>query len=323
MFNFLWQIILLIIVLGGVIAYFGNYIGKYIGKRRLTVFNLRPRYTATLITILAGILIAFSTAGVLLLVSQDARTALLGLDKLKNEIDLRTVELKAANDNLVKKTRELAEIERELAGVRREVKAAREGQVLFRVGDIISLSLIKGGPEKEKLDAGLQAILAAAETNVRRSGVRSSDKLIELSMEDYDQAVYGLLNQSKIFIVKLTAARNVLWGETIPAQIDLLENKLVYKSGEEIASRDLHKGLTVAQAEEEITQLLRSVHQAARDAGILPDATGSLGSIPYSQISDLAKKIASARRSVTLKVFASQDIYLIGPLDIRFKIVSK
>lgn len=43
-----------ILILGGVIATVGDRLGTRVGKARLTLFNLRPRKTATLITILTG-----------------------------------------------------------------------------------------------------------------------------------------------------------------------------------------------------------------------------------------------------------------------------
>ena len=70
-------------------------------------------------------------------------------------------------------------------------------------------------------------------------------------------------------------------------------------------------------------KLLRTSHQSAREAGVLPGPTGSLGSIPYSQIFDLAKKIKSLNRKVNLKVLAAKEIYTIGPLEVKFKISYK
>lgn len=46
--------VLLIVVVGGVIAYFGDWLGRRIGKKRLSMFGLRPRNTAALFTVLAG-----------------------------------------------------------------------------------------------------------------------------------------------------------------------------------------------------------------------------------------------------------------------------
>lgn len=334
MFSFALQVIALLLVIGGLIAYIGNYVGRYIGRRRLTLFNLRPRYTATAITVISGVLIAVSTLLVLLAVSQDARTAFLGLEKLKGQISDKTKELSAANETLARVDQELAATQAKLDAAKaeitglqkvrnslnREVRAARQGEVLFRNGEVISLSLIQAGPDKGKIEAGLNRILADADASLRRQGVKAAAPLIKVDRDEFNQTVYDLISASKIFIVKLTADRNALWGEQVPASFELLENKLIYSDGQEIASAVIAPGLTSAQAEQEITKALQAARQTAQAAGVLPDASGSLGSVPYSQIFDLAKKIKGSAKKQVLKILAKNDIYTIGPLGIQFKV---
>ena len=71
-----WLLILSIIILAGVIAYLGDILGRRIGKRKLSLFKLRPRYTAVLVSVITGILIAAITLLILSVASQDVRTAL-------------------------------------------------------------------------------------------------------------------------------------------------------------------------------------------------------------------------------------------------------
>ena len=51
-------LIVAILLLGGVIATLGDRIGTKVGKARLSLFNLRPRKTATLVTVITGSLIS-------------------------------------------------------------------------------------------------------------------------------------------------------------------------------------------------------------------------------------------------------------------------
>src|SRR5205807_5436908 len=53
--------ILLLLVLCGFIAYIGDLLGRRLGKKRLSVFGLRPKHTAILLTIVTGVLIASVT----------------------------------------------------------------------------------------------------------------------------------------------------------------------------------------------------------------------------------------------------------------------
>jgi len=320
MLPFALQVMLILLLLGAAIAYIGNYVGRLIGKRRLTLFNLRPRYTSTIITVISGILIALTTMASLLLISQDARTALLGLEQLKNQISQKSRQLAEANRALEEKLRQQLELEKTLKKLHREVEISRQGQVIFKVGEIITISLIQAGPEKTKLGAGLKQILSAADTYIRSLGVKSKKHLIYLPPEDFDQTVNDLLGENKSYIVKLISTRNALWGEEIPARFELAENNLIYKEGEEIGGLDIPAGLSVPEMEQEILRLLKTSHQAARDAGVLPDLSGSMGSIPYSQIVDLAKKIKTSNKAVRLNALTRKDIYTIGPLEVKFVI---
>ena len=320
MLPFALQVILLLLLLGAAIAYIGNYVGRVIGKRRLTLFNLRPRYTSTIITVISGILIALTTVAALLLISQDARTALLGLEQLKREISQKSHQLAEANRALEEKLKQQRELEKTLKKLSREIEISRQGQVIFKVGDTITVSLIQAGPEKPKLEAGLKQILSAADTYIRSLGVKSKKHLIYLPPEEFDQTVNDLLVGNKSYIIKLISTRNALWGEEIPARFEAAENNLIDKAGEAIASRDIPPGLSAPAIEQEILKLLNLSHQTGRDAGVLPDLSGSMGSIPYSQIVDLAKKVKLYKKVVQLKALARKDIYTIGPLEIEFVI---
>ncbi|MGB9613613.1 MAG: DUF3084 domain-containing protein [Candidatus Margulisiibacteriota bacterium] len=325
---------LLLLLLGGIIAYLGNYIGRYIGKRRLTIFGLRPRYTATAIAVFSGVLIAFFTLLILLLVSQDARMAIFGLEELRKEIKIKSEELektnflmqekllaqKALEEKLRRAKEELKSIQVAKEKLRREVLISRHGQILFKIGEVVTQSLIQGGPERTKIETGLRQILSAADANLRSFGVKSEKHLIYMSPENFEEAVSLLLKESRIYIVRLIATRNVLWGEEIPARFEILENNLIYKEGAEIAAGEILPNLTIAEIEQEIMKLLQASHQAARGAGILPDIMGSVGSIPYLQISEVAKKIKANDRKVILRVVAAGDIYRIGPLEVKFKL---
>src|SRR3989442_7216330 len=74
-----------LIALSGGIALVGNAVGRGIGRRRLSLFGLRPRYTAQLITVVTGMLITLLTLVVVLLISAQARVALFRLNEVLQE----------------------------------------------------------------------------------------------------------------------------------------------------------------------------------------------------------------------------------------------
>ena len=50
-------LIIVLVITGGCIAFIGDRLGSKIGKKRLSLFGLRPRHTSILVTILTGVTI--------------------------------------------------------------------------------------------------------------------------------------------------------------------------------------------------------------------------------------------------------------------------
>jgi uncharacterized protein (DUF3084 family) len=85
-----YVLILAVLMLGGVIATLGDRIGMRVGKARLSLFNLRPRQTATVVSIATGGVISASTLALLFGVSSQLRTGVFELGKI--QADLATAE---------------------------------------------------------------------------------------------------------------------------------------------------------------------------------------------------------------------------------------
>ena len=80
------RLMFLLAVMGGLIAYIADKLGSKIGKKKLSVFGLRPHDTSVLLTVLSGVLISLLSIGILAISSESARTALFGMEKLQNEL---------------------------------------------------------------------------------------------------------------------------------------------------------------------------------------------------------------------------------------------
>jgi uncharacterized protein (DUF3084 family) len=112
-------LILAILVLGGVIAASGDRIGTRVGKARLTLFSLRPRQTATLVTIITGCSIAASTLGILFAASEQLRTGVFDLNRIQKK-------LSRTRDDLTEAIEQKNQIESELVKVRSEQSDAQK-----------------------------------------------------------------------------------------------------------------------------------------------------------------------------------------------------
>jgi uncharacterized protein (DUF3084 family) len=94
-------LIAVLVITGGAIAFIGDRLCTKIGKKRLSIFGLRPRHTSIVITIFTGIVITTLTFGVMAAASENVRTALFGLEELN-----RTMQ--ETKDNLLHTQADLA-----------------------------------------------------------------------------------------------------------------------------------------------------------------------------------------------------------------------
>jgi len=68
-----YLLIAAMVLIGGLVAFVADSLGRRIGKKRLSFMGLRPRYTATLITVGAGVLIPLLTILAIYVLSSDVR----------------------------------------------------------------------------------------------------------------------------------------------------------------------------------------------------------------------------------------------------------
>ena len=88
-------VVLFITVLAGAIAYAGDRVGHQIGRKRLTLFNIRPRYTSTIIAVGTGMLIALVVTLAAIFASTEVRTAIFRINTIGQQIDALTAQEKA------------------------------------------------------------------------------------------------------------------------------------------------------------------------------------------------------------------------------------
>ncbi|MFY9203440.1 MAG: DUF3084 domain-containing protein [Limnochordia bacterium] len=81
-----FTLIFILAFIGGVIAYIGDKIGMKVGRKRLTLFGLRPKYTGIVITIVTGIFISLASIIILAIASDDVRTALFRMKEIQETL---------------------------------------------------------------------------------------------------------------------------------------------------------------------------------------------------------------------------------------------
>jgi uncharacterized protein (DUF3084 family) len=170
-------LILLVLLLSGLIATMGDRIGTKVGKARLSLFNLRPKKTAVLVTILTGMLISASTMGLLLLVSRGMRDRLLNFEKIRLELrrdaEAAQSQLGKANTELEKANTDKVEVQKQLQQVKRERQRV---QVELRR---INTSL-KGAIARQQQTEALRQRVEQQRNQIQGQLIRVSDQAFAL-----------------------------------------------------------------------------------------------------------------------------------------------
>jgi uncharacterized protein (DUF3084 family) len=159
-------LILALLVLGGVLSTLGDRLGSKVGKARLSLFNLRPRKTAVVITALTGSLISAMSLGLMLLVSERLRVGLFELDQLQDRLrnsrealSARQADLQRSNTALERNRQELHTNQKELARSRIERNRALQGrQAAIASERKVTLALTRAHQRVNELRRELQPL---------------------------------------------------------------------------------------------------------------------------------------------------------------------
>ncbi|MDJ0673991.1 MAG: DUF3084 domain-containing protein [Calothrix sp. MO_167.B42] len=93
-------LIVAILILGGAIATAGDRIGTRVGKARLSLFKMRPKKTAVLITIITGTLVSASTLGILFAADEGLRKGVFELDDIQRDLRKKREQLRNTTQQL-------------------------------------------------------------------------------------------------------------------------------------------------------------------------------------------------------------------------------
>jgi uncharacterized protein (DUF3084 family) len=230
-----WILILALLILGGVLSTLGDRLGSKVGKARLSLFRLRPKKTAVVITVLTGSLISAVSLGLMLLVSERLRTGLFELDRLETRLQQsRTAlqgsqkalaqaqegqqqvqqELGQAEQRVTSLRRELAPLQAERDRLSREVQH-RDAEIRRTEAELAALSrrITAGEQELEDLEKNLIA-LRQGDVVIPSGEALASAKVTLKRPAQAREVINALLQQAN-----LTAFRRVLPGEPPRRQI--------------------------------------------------------------------------------------------------------
>ncbi|HEY5348222.1 MAG TPA: DUF3084 domain-containing protein [Candidatus Lustribacter sp.] len=228
-------VVVIIIVLAGAIAYVGDRVGHQVGRKRLTLFGLRPKYTSTIVAVGTGMLIALIVTMGALAASSYVRTAFFRLGTLSSRIN----ELQAQE---LSQKKELEQTRSGSLAVPRLTLIANTAWTF----DLAKSDADQLGDFGRFFDAVVRIAnqqLATPAVGLRKYTHKSSEPAIRAELQDYLRKTRELTPDSNVTVLFLpVASQNLFRGEVISFSFQAFEDKRLAKDGETLASIDITGG---------------------------------------------------------------------------------
>lgn len=296
-------IIAIIAIMGGAIAYIGDKLGTKVGKKKLSMFGLRPKHTSIIVTIVTGILISATTLGFMTAVSWDVRTALFGMEELKaellnltTEVTSKTTELEASRAALDAKNAEYAAI---------STKVKQTAEQLTQIMD----ELTKVTAERDRTIAALttlQADYAVAQSDL--VSYQENIKNLQAIKDELDQRVAGLtsqigdLNTAKTALQTDVDRLNELTSNLKQGLQIVRRGTVVFRAGEMLSTSIVRGGQSQEDTIKELGGVIYNTNQHILDKLNITDKKLEILWIATSEFNQAAKQIAETNQEVIVRI---------------------
>ena len=312
-----YTLILAILILGGIIATLGDRIGTKVGRARLSMFNLRPRDTATLVTIATGGMISASTLGILLLLSGQLRDGLFRLESIRSELSSSQeqkqkieTELNAAKNEQEKAKQRLAEINKFLVeAVRKQAETQALLQTVETKFQKADEELKKASQQETDLLSRIQNLTKEQESLQTESSQLRQEKLATISrdretlkqkVDESEQRLVAIEKQRTNLTTEITALETA--REQLIVSLEALRKGNVAIFADQILSIGVVRpNLSKAELRRASIQLIQQAEINARELlDFLPDQAPKepIIKITESQIEGLLNRIQDGKSYV-------------------------
>ncbi len=314
-----WILIVFLILLGGLIAPFGDLLGTKIGKARFSILKLRPKKTATIVTIITGGFISAISIGLLILVSEEFRQRLFVdipfLQKTLEESKKALLPLQEERKQLEEK---INNKEKELNKLKSDVKEFRRGNVVIKRGQTLFIAEVTSNPN---IKLNLGKIYNSADRYVQKIVIPSKKEIQNILLwrpSDISE-IEGVTQKGGSWILLIKSATNVLRGDNfVFVYPELLQNKNIVSRGEVITSEILEKKyLDYKNINSTIKTLLRNTRDKIKSRGSIVNEITTRG--------DFVKKVSDSLKinqniKYQLEVVSLKDSKTAEPIIVELNI---
>ena len=267
-----WLLIIFLLLLGGLISTFGDLVGTKIGKARFSILKLRPKKTATLITILTGSLISASSLSLMILVNRQLRVGLFRLGDLQKKLQESRQLLIPLKEEREKLENKIDSKETELKQLERNIIALRSGQVVISSGQSLMISEISAN-RKVNLETQLAKIIQNANRLTQKIVIPEKKEPVSILLlrKNHIEELGKTIIKGGDWVINIKSVRNVLKGENyVYAFPEITENKVIVLR-DEIISKILltSKEKNINEVQNKIKLLLASTLAETKRRGSL------------------------------------------------------
>ena len=315
-----WILIVFLILLGGLIAPFGDLLGTKIGKARFSILKLRPKKTATIVTIITGGFISAISIGLLILVSEEFRQRLfVDIPFLQKTLEESKKALLPLQEEMDKLEDKIIDKEKELNKLKNDVNEFRRGNVVIKRGQTLFIAEVTSNP---KIKNDLGKVYNSADTYVQKI-VNPSNKDIKKILlwrpSDISE-IERITSKSGNWIILIKSATNVLKGDNfVFVSPELLENTIVVRKGEVISSEIVdNENLDYKNINSKIKTLMRKTTDKIKMRGSIVNEITTRGDF-IKKIRDSLK--ISQTNKYRLEVESLKDSKITEPIIVKLNII--
>ncbi len=292
-------LVIVLVLVSGLIAYVGDILGRRLGRRRVTIFGLRPRYTAIVFSVVAGMLITLLTLFAAAALSEKVRVGLTQVDVIRDQLRTLESKAKASNkqlENARKRTQQAEQARKaalaSLEAARKEMKQVGQRlqqaktetarvtkrletsqNKLQEVEKQFSFASLELKKQKEQLKNGEEVAMKAGrallETTRQRDKLSQQKDTLNKEVADLRQQADSLHSETEDLRAQLSRLKSLAEAAT-----PTLTGEVILQVGEEVGREVIDSDQPIASIRQELQQFLHGLEKRVKEAGAGEDAQG-------------------------------------------------
>lgn len=265
-----------------------------VGKKRLSLFGLRPKYTSMIITAVTGIIISGLTLLILTIISSDVRTALFEMRAIKTELYLKAESLKELST------------EAELL----EEKQRETDRLLKTVEDEFKITEEKLSQKQKELEKTQKDLLFEQErlSNMVQVTKDLNEKIVgqEVEKEKLAKEIQALSTESSLLKENLKVTKT---------------GRLIFMNGDILVARVVQGGLSESQLKKEIIEpMLLEANKIALERGARLEGKEDYAlKISTYQVDYFIRELARLKQPAVVRLLAEGNTVVLEPLYVTFQ----